>query len=160
MKKHLTIRRAEISDLEEICDIENECFGEDAFPRYYITRLLSDPNVITFIAALKGEVIGFIAAGIENLNGENIGHIYTIDVKPKYRRKGIGSRLLDSVEKSLRGVGIEYCYLEVREDNTAAINLYLKHGYIPMEILKGYYGACVDGIKFMKSLRDNRYMKT
>lgn len=156
MSDQLIIRAARDSDLRELREIESECFHEDAFPHYYLMRLLRDPRVITLVATLGDRVVGFIMARIETFSGEPAGHIYTLDVRPGYRRRGIGSRLLESMEEILRRADVVNCYLEAREDNIAAISLYLKRGYTAKGILKDYYGDGLNGIRFVKSLREGQ----
>jgi len=148
----LTIRRAERSDLKRLYEIEVKCFHEDAFPFHFMERFIKDPEFMTLVAVLENKVIGFIVASIEIFRGERVGHIYSINVEPEYRRRGVGSCLLESMEENLRKRGAKACYLEARKDNVAAINLYLKHKYMIVGILRNYYGAGNDGIKFMKVL--------
>lgn len=148
----LVIRKAEKSDLKRLYEIEVKCFREDAFPYPFIERFVKDPEFITLAAILENKIVGFIVASIETFKSERVGHIYSINVEPEYRRRGIGSRLLESMEENLRKRGAKACYLEARKDNIAAINLYLKHKYSVVGILRNYYGAGSDGIKFMKVL--------
>ncbi|MEM2168297.1 MAG: GNAT family N-acetyltransferase [Candidatus Bathyarchaeia archaeon] len=146
------MRRARKSDLRVLYDIEVECFREDSFPLHYIARFLEDPTFITLVTTLEGRIIGYIAAHVENFEGKRMGHIYSIAVRSEYRRRGAGSRLLEAIEEILRQSGVKVCYLEARRDNIAAINFYLKHGYRIFEVLKDYYGAGGDGIRFLKFL--------
>lgn len=152
MPNQIVVRRAEKSDLRPLYDIEVECFREDSFPPHYIARFLEDPTFITLVTALEGKVIGYVAVHVENFEGKRMGHIYSIAVRPEYRRMGIGSRLLETIEEILRQSGAKVCYLEARKDNIAAINFYLKHGYRVFEVLRNYYGAGGDGIRFLKFL--------
>lgn len=148
----VVVRRARLSDLESIYRIEVECFGEDAFPKSYIRRFIEESSSITLVALLDDEIIGFIAGLLEVFMGKLAGHIYSIDVKPKYRGRGVGSRLLGAIEDELRRCGAEICYLEARADNVAALNLYLKHNYRVIGRLKNYYGFGRDGLRLIKNL--------
>lgn len=148
----ITIRRAKISDLEEIYQIEVECFPEDAFTLSFIKSLIEDPDFIFLVATLNERIAGFVVGALENFRGKTVGHIYSIDVKSEYRGRGIGSLLLKSIEETLREAGAKECYLEVRIDNLVARSLYFKFGYRVFRVLKNYYGAGKDGILLMKRL--------
>ncbi len=155
-KESVIIRRANPSDLERLRRIEVECFHEEAFPLSYLRYIIENPNFIMLVAVLEGEIAGFIVASIEDFRDSIAGHIYSIDVKPKYRRRGIGSKLLESIEEILGGMGAEVCYLEARADNVAAINLYLKCNYRALENLRNYYGVGKNGIRLAKKLKDEK----
>lgn len=148
----ITVRRASLLDLEDLYLIEVECFHNDAFPKSYIKQFIEEPCFITLVALVDNKVAGFITGSIEVFRGKLSGHIYSVDVKPEYRGMGVGSRLLETIEDELRNSGAEICYLEVYINNTAAINLYLKHNYRFLEHLKNYYGIKRDGIRMMKKL--------
>lgn len=152
MLDQVALRRAKRSDLKALYEIEAECFPEDALPLYYIMHFLESPEFITLVTAQEGRIIGYVTARVENFEGKCMGHIYSIAVKPEYRRKRVGSILLKTVEENLRKRGAKVCYLEARKDNAVAINFYLKHGYRVFEVLRGYYGDGEDGVRFMKTL--------
>ncbi|MBS7607280.1 GNAT family N-acetyltransferase [Candidatus Bathyarchaeota archaeon] len=148
----IVVRRARLSDLESIYRIEVECFGEDAFPKSYIRWFIEENSFITLVALLDDKIIGFIAGLLEVFMGRRAGHVYSIDVKPEYRGRGVGSRLLEAIEDELRRCGAEICYLEARVDNVVALNLYFKHDYRIIERLKNYYGFGRDGVRLIKNL--------
>lgn len=150
----VAVRRAKPSDLEEICRIEDECFGDDAFPQLYMRSFLEADFFITLVVLLGDKIVGYVVGAIETFRDKDAGHIYSIGVKPEYRGMGIGSRLLEAIERELKEAGAEICYLEVGVNNTAAINLYLKHNYRPLERLKNYYGFGRDGMRMIKKLSD------
>ncbi len=81
-----------------------------------------------------------------------VGHVYTIDVSARYRRKGVASMLLGELEKIFVETGVKACYLEVRLENVAARRLYKKHGYVEVERLRNHYGRGVHGIRLKKLL--------
>lgn len=90
-----------------------------------------------------------------------IGYLYYSDIYERCeinqfeimlseRNSGKGDLLLkyliNHVEKDIT--------LEVREDNTPAIKLYLKNGFIKKAIRKGYYNG-VDGILMERKYKDS-----
>ncbi len=149
----VTIQRARVNDLETLYEIEKECFTKEAFTKEQIGYLLQDPNVVSLVASRDGENVGFIIGLTYRGNKVRLGHIYTIDVAVKHRRRGIGLRLLKELEKIFVQKGVETCYLEVRIDNMAARELYRKQGYIETGQLKGYYPMGTHGIRLEKKLK-------
>ena len=76
--------------------------------------------------------------------------IANFNVLDKYQNKGIGTKLLDYLIKKY--TDIVNITLEVRCDNTKAIHLYEKMGFIKKAIRKGYYNG-VDGILLELGMR-------
>jgi ribosomal-protein-alanine acetyltransferase len=138
----ITVENASISHLERLYEIERECFEEEAFTKQQIAQLLRDSNSIGLVAKEDGNIIGFIIGALSRDNELLIGHILTIDVSLSHRRRGIGLRLLQEMEKIFKEKGAKICRLEAREDNVAALNLYRKLGYKKVRVLRHYYGKC------------------
>lgn len=136
----VTVEDASVKYLDRLCEIEMECFDEEAFTKKQIAQLLTDYNSIGLIARENGEIVGFIV-GMIYLDRKAVnGHILTIDVSPSHRRRGIGQLLLKEMESIFAKKGVQACLLEVREDNVAAISLYRKVGYKEIGRLENYYG--------------------
>ncbi len=144
------IREAIMTDLDEMYKIEVECFAENAFTYSHLEYCLRSPSFVKLVASIDGETVGFIIGSLEGSRERIVGHVYTLDVKRKFRRMGIGSTLLEALEKIFISRGAEKCRLEVRLDNTAAKRLYLKHGYKPKKIFKDYYGPGLDALELEK----------
>jgi len=144
------IREAIMTDLDEMYKIEVECFAENAFTYSHLEYCLRSPSFVKLVASIDGEVAGFIIGLLEGSREKIVGQVYTLDVKRKFRRMGIGSTLLEALEKIFISRGAEKCCLEVRLDNTAAKRLYLKHGYKPKKIFKDYYGPGLDALELEK----------
>lgn len=76
--------------------------------------------------------------------------ILTLGVIPSYRKTGIGHSLVQAVLERSRENDIKCLFLEVREDNLAARQLYERHGFLPAGRRKAYYrldnGQQVDAI--------------
>jgi len=140
-----------IKHLDRLYEIEMECFEKEAFTKQQIAYLLTDYNSTGLIAELNGEIVGFVIAKICKDKKSATGHILTIDVSPKHRRKGIGLRLLQEIERIFKDKGVNVCFLEAREDNIAALNLYRKFGYGEAGRLESYYGNA-HGVLLRKTL--------
>jgi ribosomal protein S18 acetylase RimI-like enzyme len=148
----LIIQRVTIEDLERLCEIEKECFALEAFSKEQLIYLLGSPNSLSLKALVDNEIAGFTIGVIEKRNKIKAGHIFTLDVASKYRRKGVGQQLLQEFERILRERGGVRCQLEVRADNVAALELYHKNEYVKVEQLKNYYQQGIDGIRLKKAL--------
>src|SRR5690606_11661158 len=66
-------------------------------------------------------------------------HIATIATHPEFRRQGIGKKLLTHALKSAREEGVIRSFLEVRETNETAINMYKSFGFVEDGRRKEYY---------------------
>ena len=134
------IETATIKLLDQLYNIEQECFSEEAFSRRQIAYLLTDYNTIALVAKNNFDIAGFIIAQIDLEDNVEYGHIITLNVPHNYRRKHIATRLLQEIQAMLRQRGIAEIRLEVREDNHAAIRLYQTMGYQTLGKLDKYYG--------------------
>lgn len=147
----ITIQRATINDLETLHQIERECFTVEAFSKEHIAYLLQNPNTLSLVAHVNGEIAGFIIGLIHRHDKMITGRVYTIDIAVKHRRKGVGLKLLNELERIFVKRGVKICYLEARVDNVAALELYRKHGYVEAEKLKKYYRG-IHGVRLKKKL--------
>jgi len=147
----ITVEDASRHDLDKMYAIETECFRREAFTKKQIAQLLTDYNSISLLAKRNGKAVGFIIGMINVEKNAPAGHILTLDVLPGQRRRGIGRRLLHELESIFHQKNIGISYLEVREDNVAALRLYERMGYERIGKLKDYYGSA-HGIRFEKVL--------
>ena len=147
----ITIENLPVRLLDTLYQIEKQCFKQEAFSKRQITYLLTDNNAISFAAYVNGELAGFIIGHLDIERNQSAGHILTIDVVTQYRRKGIAQKLMHEVEETVKQKGAKECRLEVREDNTAALNLYQKLGYKKIAKLENYYPTA-HGLYLLKPL--------
>ena len=61
---------------------------------------------------------------------ENVGHVTQICVAPRYRRRGLGAWLLDECSQELRDRHFEALTLTVTKENTNAVALYRRRGFV------------------------------
>lgn len=148
----MVIQRASVADLDTLYMIEQKCFIKEAWSKRQIATLLEASDSVSLTVRENDEIVGFVIGMANQYDELRIGHIVTIDVLPKYRRRGVGLTLLRSVEEEFKKVGVKVCYLEVREDNVAAMRLYRKAGYVEFERLENYYSRGRHGVRLEKTL--------
>jgi ribosomal-protein-alanine acetyltransferase len=145
------IEDASLRHLDKLFEIEEQCFTKEAFSKQQISYLLTDYNTIGLVAKVNSEIAGFIILQLESEDDVVFGHIITLNVATKYRRKGIAQRMLHETENMLKSRGITESRLEVKQDNSAAIKLYQRLGYREIGKLDHYYGK-KHGLYLQKNL--------
>lgn len=112
-----------------------------------INTLISNPYVKLYTYSVDKNVVAFIQYE-EIYDRFELDNIFVID---NYRNNGIASLLIDFMIQEGRRKKISNITLEVREDNTKAINLYKKYGFVNKAIRHNYYGDC-NGILMEKEM--------
>jgi ribosomal-protein-alanine N-acetyltransferase len=100
--------------------------------------LLRQPGVMGWICLHEAEEsipLGFILVRAVVDEAE----ILTVAVQPEQRRQNLGSRLLEQACDVLGTQNITRLFLEVAADNTAAIALYRRHGFVTVGSRPKYY---------------------
>jgi len=142
-----TIQPATWRDLNVLRQVENQCFGKDAWPLLDLIAALTFPDIIRLKALVDGRMVGFIAGDLKL--SEGVGWITTLGVLPEYRRKGIASALLRACEDQLKLPRIRLC---VRRNNESAILLYRRFGYAQIGIWPAYYQDGEDALVLEKEV--------
>jgi ribosomal-protein-alanine N-acetyltransferase len=148
----LIAKGVSLDDLNKLHFIEQQSFNSEAWSKRKIATFLQARDSVTFTARENDEILGFVIGLVNEYDGMKIGHIVTVDVLPKHRRKGIGKTLLKSIEQEFRSAGVKVSYLEVSEDNIAARRLYRQAGYSEIEKLENYYSRGGHGLRLEKNL--------
>ena len=145
----MNIRRAESGDLAQIVQIESLCFPEEAaFPPRMFAYLI-EYAVCLVACQPEKKVLGFIMGYASG----KAGAVYTLDVHPQYRRMGIGSSLISSLEEKLQRLGAETVRLEAAVERPEAIELYHKAGYRDRELVRNYYGTGKHALRMCKAIQ-------
>ncbi len=76
--------------------------------------------------------------------------IEEVFVLPEFRKSGIGFEIVNSAVEMVKNDGINKVFLEVRESNIPAINLYLKSGFKKINVRKKYYSNGENAVIFVK----------
>ena len=72
--------------------------------------------------------------------GQRYAELYSLSVTPGLRGRGIGTQLLDFVERELARRSIEDLKVAVMADNAAAVRLYERRGLRPAELVLYRFG--------------------
>jgi putative acetyltransferase len=111
----ITIREATQDDLASIRAIHQEAFPE-AEARLIaelaadLLREESDPQTVSLVAAAADEVLGHVAFSPVHADGRThcVGYILApLAVKPRWQRRGIGTKLVESGLAALTAKGIQ-----------------------------------------------------
>ena len=133
----LTIRDMEEADAQIFTD-EEIAQGWHADISKYLTRLRdqAEGKCISLTAVYQGHPAGYVNVYLAGLggafSGKGLPEIVDFGVLEKYRRKGIGSKLMDVAEQAA-GQYADTIWLGVGLHNGygSAQRMYVKRGYIP-----------------------------
>jgi len=122
--------------LDAVCEVELDSFSIP-WTRASLKEEIDghDPIRIYYGALAGGELAGY--AGMWHVVTE--GHITNVAVKSGFRRRGVGSRLMEALIKTANEKEMIGLTLEVRVNNHAAYALYNKYGFKVEGIRKNYY---------------------
>jgi len=129
------IRKMEISDANEVYDIENQAFFEPWSKKNLIKDLKSNTFLNHYVAEINGKIVGFYISSHVLDQVE----IFTIAVDHGFKKMGIATGLLNHLVETSLSNNMKEIWLEVSTKNTPAINLYKKFGFEVMGIRKNYY---------------------
>jgi ribosomal-protein-alanine N-acetyltransferase len=107
---------------------------------------------VVLTARAAGELAGFAIMQFSDTSA----HLDLFAVDPRYRRLGIGRRLLEWLEESAVTAGTFDIALEVRAANVGARWFYSKLGYREVRCIAGYYCRVETAVQMARDLRVNR----
>jgi ribosomal protein S18 acetylase RimI-like enzyme len=135
------IRPLRREDVAWLADLHNAAFADYAVPALLDSRALGsymdetgvDP-ALSRVAFVDGHPASFCLGAVRGRRASIRGE----GTDPRYRRAGLGGRVLDESLAALRGAGAAEVSLEVLEGNDAAIRLYRRHGFEHRRRLLGF----------------------
>ncbi len=96
-------------------------------------KLQRDPQLF-LVAEDAGRLVGTVIGGYDGRRGL----IYHLAVAESARKRGVGSLLMEEVERRLKALGCLKCYLMVAADNENAIRFYKSRGWESMDGIMTY----------------------
>ncbi|HYL13945.1 MAG TPA: N-acetyltransferase [Terriglobales bacterium] len=156
------IRDFHNQDFEILWRIDQQCFAPGiSYSRPELSAYMRAAGSFTLVAESGElerqsdpppavcEIIGFL---VGHANRRGAGHIITIDVLPKARRLGVGSRLLTAAEERLQAARCSTVRLETAVDNPSALAFYKRHNYSLLKTIPRYYPGDLDAFVLQKDL--------
>jgi len=132
------IRRASLTDVRSICDIEKLSFPSPWSLWCFLAEYANSQSTILVAGPHRPEpweVWGYIVFWVV---AEEM-HILNLAVHPAHRRRGIARALLSAALAQARSQGVTVVSLEVRPSNVAALALYQSFGFQEVGLRPRYY---------------------
>ena len=139
------IRPAKLDDLEELgnlwlqfiqdpdgSDLNIQPCDENKYRWInWVRKTIVEGKGGVLIADVGGRIAGYLFYGCSSplILKEDICRIFDLYVKPEFRGRGIGKRLLEAAINEIKSRGIKTIRIDVISSNERAINLYRKFGF-------------------------------
>ena len=134
MQNYKTIRRASLDDLNQIYLIEKDVFSNEHWTLEMLeSELKNFLGTTTWIIEESNVILGYCIIRIVC----NEANIINMAIKSSRQREGLGSLLLGYVLNQLPINSS--AFLEVKEGNLSAINLYKRLGFNVINLRNNYY---------------------
>jgi len=95
-----------------------------------IQKKLERDADLFLIAEVDGRIVGSVLGGFDGRRGM----MYHLAVASDFRQQGIGTLLVDELERRLRAKGCIRYYLLVTKNNVDAIRFYEQRGWVRMDL--------------------------
>lgn len=149
----LIFRGYETRDLEAIVALDAACFAQPfRFSKAAMRQFVEAKNGWTLIAETPDGIAGFCIVHLEEVQGARVGYLVTIDVNERFRREGLGRKLMARGEQWIRESGGEAMYLHVYVKNEVAVRFYERGGYRAAGEQRGFYGPGLDAALYWMRL--------
>lgn len=122
------------SSTDQLIALEKLCFAYHWTPEQFRLGLRDGAYTVLGIFD-NGDLAAYIAFSLI----EDEMEILNLAVHPDFRRQGMGAALLERAFGICREKGIAKSFLDVKESNQSALNLYIKFGYTQIGVRKKYY---------------------
>ena len=105
---------------------------KEVINKEYFENLIKNEEI--YIAKVDKEIVGYIIFNIKEKENPSMRYrkqlnIDAICVDEKYRGKGIGTKILESIKEIAKTKGCTDLYLTVNQENENAIKVYEKFGF-------------------------------
>ena len=145
-----SLRPATRADADALAEVHAGAF-DAPWSAAAILRFAEDPGGFALAVEAEAGLAGFIVCRV--MAGE--AEVLTLAVQPGHRRRGVARSLLGgAIALAAQTAGA--MFLEVAEDNPAAVALYAQAGFSPVGRRVGYYrrnaAPSVDAIVMRRTL--------
>jgi ribosomal protein S18 acetylase RimI-like enzyme len=146
------IEFATVPDAAEISELSRKYIEYGLRKIYtppYIRHLIRNASKNVVVARNSQTLAGF---GIMTYR-EDYANLDLLAVKKLHRHRGVGTQIVQWLEKVAHTAGIMNAFVQVRKTNIGAIRFYQKLGFQIVEEAAGYYQGCETAVIMCKSIR-------
>ena len=139
----MTILTASSISRRELATIFNQAFSDYMIEVYFTDHSLEEyirrhglDLETSLVAEADGLMVGLLLCGTDGTTTWNA----VMGIHPRWRRKGLGSDLLDAWLESSRKAGVHRALLEVIKQNLVATNIYRSRDFMEVRAYQGFEG--------------------
>jgi N-terminal acetyltransferase B complex catalytic subunit len=159
--KMTTTRQFRCEDLFRFNNVNLDPLTETYQMSFYLQYLSTWPDFFQVEAHPSGNLMGYVMGKAEGEGELWHGHVTAVTVAPEFRRRGLGRKLMNSLESTSEHVFDAYFVdLFVRVSNSLAIGMYEAFGYSVYRRVLGYYSGTEDAFDMRKALPRDREKKS
>ena len=137
------------ADLQHVAEVEKTAythpwttrhFSDSLQAGYPAVMLLGEPLAGDPVASSRADgrvLLGYLVA----MSGVDEVHLLNITVAPDHQRQGWARFMLDALVHWSRGQRAQWLWLEVRQSNARAQDLYQRYGFTTVGLRRAYYPA-------------------
>jgi len=122
-------------DLDRVLQVEQRAYSHPWSRANFVDALHSGYQAQMLTA--NGQLLGYFVA----MKGVDEVHLLNITVTPRRQGQGWAHMMLDALCLWSRRQGAQWLWLEVREGNLRALQVYERYGYRRVGLRKDYYPA-------------------
>lgn len=121
----MLVREYNKNDDIQVIELYNKCFDGK------VDEINIDSSGTVLIMEIDNKIVGMGTIDILNDMFRNIryGYLNNICINPDYQNKGLGTILINEIEKYAKENNCEYLMLTSNKSRISAHKLYLKNGY-------------------------------
>ena len=156
-----TLRPFTCDDLFTYNEVNTDVLTETFNLNFYLGYLATWPEYFTTATSPGGTTMGYVMGKAEGRGSNWHGHVTAVTVAPEFRRRGLGRKLMNSLEATSEHVFDAYFVdLFVRVSNSLAIGMYEAFGYSVYRRVLGYYSGTEDAFDMRKALPRDKEKKS
>jgi ribosomal-protein-alanine acetyltransferase len=148
----IRVREAQPGDLDDLVKLEKAAFRSDRLTRRRFASHVRSTTADLVVARHEKELAGY--ALVLTRRGSRVARLYSLAVADAWRGRGLGSHLLAMAQSRAAQNNATAFRLEVRADNSAAVNLYESRGYRLVGREEDYYADGAPALRYEIGLSD------
>lgn len=134
----MNIRFVTAADIPALTALEYQHYEAEGYPSAFLFQAYRQWPQMFWVAHANNETCGYVLAAPGTASNE--AWIMSALINVNYQGQGVGSRLMAEAVKALATQGFTLIKLSVAPENTRALKLYEKLGFVVVERKDNYLG--------------------